>query len=163
MNMESVSETRDPAMRKTAGFLGAGLLLLALGWAVQPVERRRRTHGIRRGLTSMVPPGRRLTSGGDSSGDVSYAGTTGSRSFSDIFLQPTQSLDDSDPGNTPGAYHEEGKAARMKREAPVCDFKLKDYQCSYEAYLDANPAMKQWADQNPEMAAKERLRLQSVD
>ncbi|MEE2796505.1 MAG: DUF4340 domain-containing protein [Planctomycetota bacterium] len=36
MNMESVSETRDPAMRKTAGFLGAGLLLLALGWAVQP-------------------------------------------------------------------------------------------------------------------------------
>ncbi len=34
--MESVSETRDPAMRKTAGFLGAGLLLLALGWAVQP-------------------------------------------------------------------------------------------------------------------------------
>lgn len=55
------------------------------------------------------------------------------------------------------------KSARMKREAPVCDFKLKDYQCSYEAYLDANPAMKQWADQNPEMAAKERLRLQSVD
>ncbi len=36
MNMESVSETRYPAMRKTAGFLGAGLLLLALGWAVQP-------------------------------------------------------------------------------------------------------------------------------
>ena len=34
--MESVSETHDPAMRKTAGFLGAGLLLLALGWAVQP-------------------------------------------------------------------------------------------------------------------------------
>ena len=34
--MESVSGTRDPAMRKTAVFLGAGLLLLALGWAVQP-------------------------------------------------------------------------------------------------------------------------------
>ncbi len=34
--MESVSETRDPAIRKTAVFLGAGLLLLALGWAVQP-------------------------------------------------------------------------------------------------------------------------------
>ena len=34
--MESVSETRDPAMRRTAVFLGAGLLLLALGWAVQP-------------------------------------------------------------------------------------------------------------------------------
>ena len=36
MNMESVSETRDPAMRRTAVFLGAGLLLLAMGWAVQP-------------------------------------------------------------------------------------------------------------------------------
>ena len=36
MNMESVSETRDPAMRRTAVFLGSGLLLLALGWAVQP-------------------------------------------------------------------------------------------------------------------------------
>ena len=34
--MESVSETRDPAMRRTAVFLGAGLLLLAMGWAVQP-------------------------------------------------------------------------------------------------------------------------------
>ncbi|MDO7688153.1 MAG: DUF4340 domain-containing protein [Pirellulales bacterium] len=34
--MESVSETRDPAMRRTAVFLGSGLLLLALGWAVQP-------------------------------------------------------------------------------------------------------------------------------
>ena len=36
MNTESVSETRDPAMRKTTGFLGVGLLLLATGWAVQP-------------------------------------------------------------------------------------------------------------------------------
>ena len=39
MNMESVSETRetrDPAMRRTAVFLASGLLLLALGWAVQP-------------------------------------------------------------------------------------------------------------------------------
>ena len=37
--MESVSETRetrDPAMRRTAVFLASGLLLLALGWAVQP-------------------------------------------------------------------------------------------------------------------------------
>lgn len=36
MNKESVSETRDPAMRKTASFLGVGLLMLAIGWAVQP-------------------------------------------------------------------------------------------------------------------------------
>ena len=55
------------------------------------------------------------------------------------------------------------KEAREKREGPKCDFKLKAYKCSYNAYLNANPAMKQWAELNPEMAAKERARLQSVD
>ena len=55
------------------------------------------------------------------------------------------------------------KEARKKREGPKCDFKLKAYKCSYNAYLDANPTMKQWAELNPEMAAKERARLQSVD
>ena len=55
------------------------------------------------------------------------------------------------------------KAARERREGPKCDFKLKAYKCSYDAYLDANPSMRQWAELNPEMAAKERARLQSVD
>ena len=55
------------------------------------------------------------------------------------------------------------KEARERREGPKCDFKLKAYNCSYEAYLNANPAMKQWAELNPGMAAKERVRLQSVD
>ena len=55
------------------------------------------------------------------------------------------------------------KAARLEREGPKCDFKLKAYNCSYESYLTANPSMKQWAELNPEMAAKERIRLQSVD
>ena len=55
------------------------------------------------------------------------------------------------------------KAAREKREGPKCDFRLMAYKCSYNAYLDANPSMKQWAELNPEMAAKERARLQSVD
>jgi hypothetical protein len=39
MNMESISETRgasDTAMRRTAVFVVAGLLLLGLGWAAQP-------------------------------------------------------------------------------------------------------------------------------
>ena len=45
----------------------------------------------------------------------------------------------------------------------MCDFKLKDYGCSYAAYLDANPGMKQWAKLNPAMAAQERARLQSID
>jgi hypothetical protein len=55
------------------------------------------------------------------------------------------------------------KAAREAREGPKCDFKLKAYGCSYTAYLDANPSMKQWAELNPEIATKERARLQSVD
>ena len=50
-----------------------------------------------------------------------------------------------------------------KQKGPACDFKLKMYDCSYDAYLDANPAIKQWAELNPEMAAKERARLQSID
>ena len=55
------------------------------------------------------------------------------------------------------------KAAREKREGPKCDFKLKAYGCSYDAYLVATPAMKQWAELNPAMASQERLRLQSID
>ncbi len=55
------------------------------------------------------------------------------------------------------------KAAREAREGPKCDFKIKAYDCSYEAYLEANPGMKQWAELNPKMAAKERARLKSVD
>jgi hypothetical protein len=55
------------------------------------------------------------------------------------------------------------KAAREVREGPKCNFKLKAYDCSFSAYLDANPSMKQWAELNPEIASKERIRLQSVD
>ena len=52
----------------------------------------------------------------DDNKDMSYAGVYGSRSMSDIFLQPTtSSLDDSDTGDFSGAQHEEGKAARMKK------------------------------------------------
>ena len=55
------------------------------------------------------------------------------------------------------------QAAREEREGPKCDFKLKAYKCSFNAYLDANPGMKKWAELNPELAQKERVKLQSVD
>lgn len=49
-------------------------------------------------------------------GNMSYAGISGSRSMSDIFLQPTSSsLDDSESSNLPEAHHEDGKAARMRK------------------------------------------------
>ena len=55
------------------------------------------------------------------------------------------------------------KEAARQKLLSSCDFKIKEYDCSYDAYLDANPAMQEWAELNPEMAAKERARLQSVD
>ena len=57
----------------------------------------------------------------------------------------------------------EAVAAEAKREGPKCDFRLEAYDCSYDSYLVANPAIKQWAELNPGMAEKERMRLQSVD
>jgi hypothetical protein len=48
--------------------------------------------------------------------EISLAGLSGSRSLSDIFLQPTScSIDDLDFGNFTGGQHEEGKAARMRK------------------------------------------------
>lgn len=55
------------------------------------------------------------------------------------------------------------RAARELKEASMCDPKLKPYQCSYQEYLEANPNIKTWAELNPEMAAKERVKLRSVD
>jgi len=55
------------------------------------------------------------------------------------------------------------KALREEKEGPRCDFKLKAYKCSFNAYLDANPGLKKWAELNPELANKERIKLQSVD
>ena len=40
-----------------------------------------------------------------------------------------------------------------------CGRVLMDYGCNYSTYLDANPSVKAWAEANPEMAAKERIRL----
>ena len=54
-------------------------------------------------------------------------------------------------------------AAKAEKEGPKCNFKIKKYGCSFDAYLEANPGMKKWAELNPDMAAKERIKLQSID
>ena len=48
---------------------------------------------------------------------------------------------------------------------PVADCKppLTDYGCSWKEYLKANPNVKAWADANPAMANKERIRLGVAD
>ena len=55
------------------------------------------------------------------------------------------------------------EAAIKEKEGPKCDFKLKQYDCSFDRYLEANPSLKKWAELNPEMADKERIKLQSID
>ncbi len=50
--------------------------------------------------------------------------------------------------------------ANSNKQASIdCGRVLQSYKCNYEAYLDANPSVKAWADANPDLAAKERIRL----
>lgn len=44
-----------------------------------------------------------------------------------------------------------------------CNRKIRSHGCSYSAYLDANPSMKAWANANPDLASKEKIRLRSID
>ena len=40
-----------------------------------------------------------------------------------------------------------------------CNQPLNDFDCSWSKYLDANPSVKAWAEANPAMADKEKIRL----
>lgn len=51
----------------------------------------------------------------------------------------------------------------IDRNSLKCGMILRKYNCSYNSYLEANPAVKQWAELNPILAAKERKYLKSVD
>jgi len=45
----------------------------------------------------------------------------------------------------------------------TCNKVLERYECSYQKYLLANPAIQNWAKLNPTMAKKEALKLGAVD
>lgn len=62
-------------------------------------------------------------------------------------------------------WEEDCKDGGLKTAQPVasCLKALKKYDCRYIKYLEANPHMQDWADDNPEMARKEALRLKAVD
>jgi len=51
-------------------------------------------------------------------------------------------------------------AAEAEAKRPKCHAKLAPYECDWNAYLDANPAVKAWAEANPAMAQNERIRLE---
>ncbi len=56
-----------------------------------------------------------------------------------------------------------GGPAEQNSDKFECGRVIKDYDCSYNKYLEANPSMQEWAEANPEMAHKERIRLKSID
>lgn len=51
------------------------------------------------------------------------------------------------------------KAAEKEAKRPKCHAKLAAHNCDWDAYLDANPAVKAWAAANPAMAEQERIKL----
>jgi len=64
----------------------------------------------------------------------------------------------------------EGPKAQPKSRRPVdkrqivnCKIPLSDYGCSWDKYLEANPQVKAWAEANPAIAEKEKLRLGAVE
>ena len=55
------------------------------------------------------------------------------------------------------------EAAERERIANLeCGKVLKAYDCNWNKYLDANPAVKAWAEKFPEMAEKERIKQGAV-
>ena len=44
-----------------------------------------------------------------------------------------------------------------------CAVVLSEYDCNYDLYLEANPSIKVWAEANPDLAKKERIRLKAID
>lgn len=63
------------------------------------------------------------------------------------------------PLNAMASTIEPALANTNKPKQLDCATVLRDYKCNYDAYLEANPSVKAWADANPEIAAKERIRL----
>ena len=45
-----------------------------------------------------------------------------------------------------------------QKEELSCKPALRGFECDWQKYLDANPSVKAWADANPELAEKERIR-----
>ncbi len=65
-------------------------------------------------------------------------------------------------------YEEEGEMLYEGQDEKTfdkaqCAVSIRVYNCSYNEYLEANPSIKIWAEANPDLANKERIRLQSID
>ena len=52
---------------------------------------------------------------------------------------------------------------RAEAQGPQCKVPLSNFQCSWSKYLEANPSVKAWADANPDLAEKEKIKVGAVD
>ena len=53
------------------------------------------------------------------------------------------------------------RAIEAETKRPKCSKKLVPFECDWNAYLEANPGMKAWAESNPEAAQKQRVKLEA--
>ena len=60
-------------------------------------------------------------------------------------------------------YSDKAVQESQVNNKPECKRQLRDYNCSWSRYLDANPNVKAWATANPQSAKKEKIRLGAVD
>jgi len=60
------------------------------------------------------------------------------------------------------AQQEQALASAKKEKEPECGRVLKPYKCNWDDYLAANPSVKVWAEANPAMAEKEKIRQGAV-
>jgi len=51
------------------------------------------------------------------------------------------------------------RAIEAEAKRPKCSAKLAPFDCDWNAYLDANPAMKTWVEANPVAAEQQRIKL----
>lgn len=50
-----------------------------------------------------------------------------------------------------------------RRQSLNCKVPLSDYGCNWDKYLEANPQVKAWAEANPAIAEKEKIKLGAID
>ena len=55
------------------------------------------------------------------------------------------------------------RRSKPKRQLVSCKVPLSDYNCNWAKYLEANPNVKAWAEANPKMAEKEKIKLGAID
>ena len=54
---------------------------------------------------------------------------------------------------------ENWRAIEAEAKRPKCSSKLAPFECDWNSYLNANPAIKKWAEANPAAAEQQRIKL----